>query len=145
MLEKITLIGEYLGNDPRGILVGGKLFIPKLVQETDINESTFENLLKAKENGWFDIKSHNYAQYLKERGIVDARFSPINADRVDGYNPDDIVVNVKSESPKPSLGGIDVLDGKQATEFMPPAVITEVKKTRKSKKAEIEQTPPKEE
>lgn len=67
MLEKITITGEYIGNDTNGIIIGGKHFYPGIVLTADVDEDVFLNLQLAEKNGWFKIISHNYQEFLKSR------------------------------------------------------------------------------
>jgi hypothetical protein len=68
MLDKITILGEYLANDPQGTWIGGKEFKKGRIVEANVNEDTFLNLLIAQENKWFSIKSHNYDEFKLSRG-----------------------------------------------------------------------------
>jgi hypothetical protein len=70
MLNKVTVVGEYIGQDPRGTIIGGKLFLPNCILETEVTEEVFNTLKIAEENKWFRIDKHNYNEFLKERNIV---------------------------------------------------------------------------
>lgn len=68
MLELVTITGSYNGNDERGIIVGGKQFLPNNVLEADVQEEVFLNLIDAENNGWFKVLKHNYEEFVISRG-----------------------------------------------------------------------------
>jgi hypothetical protein len=58
-MKNITITGVYKGNDLSGTMIGGKVFKKNNVLETNVEENVFLKLVAAKENGWFDLRTHN--------------------------------------------------------------------------------------
>ncbi|MCX8074091.1 MAG: hypothetical protein N2749_00695 [Clostridia bacterium] len=86
MLEKITITGIYTGSEERGIMVGGKIFLPHHVLAADVDENTFFVLREGEKNGWFKINQDNYNEFLKSRG------REVNVDK---YEENNIKTEVK--------------------------------------------------
>ncbi len=68
MIDKIRVLGKYLGNDKNGIWIGGKEFKPGKTIEINVDEDTYKRLLLAVKNKWFEINGDNYYDWLVSRG-----------------------------------------------------------------------------
>lgn len=72
-IHKITLIGQYVGENKNGIVVGGHLFLPAgIPYQISVDPKTYHNLRDGVRNGWFKIFNDNYAYFKANRIDVTA-------------------------------------------------------------------------
>lgn len=95
--DKITIIGEYLLDDKLGFIIGGQQFIKGLPPKaTTVTEETYELLLKGVKDGWFNLVSDDYDDYLTSRGrkreLVKSKINPAEF----GFNADDKIFKLVS-------------------------------------------------
>lgn len=62
MHQKILVAGKYIGDDPKGTIIGGKIFSPGRITRAEVGEAVFTKLVAGSigEDPWFEFVSHNY-------------------------------------------------------------------------------------
>lgn len=78
---KIAIFGRYIGNDTRGIVIGGVLFRRNKPTEAMVDRSVYAKLLKACDEGWFEMHQNVSKKYID--------------DMFDSNNPNSIVTTDK--------------------------------------------------
>lgn len=78
---KIAIFGRYIGNDTRGIVIGGVLFRRNKPTEAMVDRNVYAKLLKACDEGWFEMHQNVSKKYID--------------DMFDSNNPNSIVTTDK--------------------------------------------------
>lgn len=63
MANMFKLKGRFIGDNERGKVISGTLFLPGKVREVSVTQDVLNKLLLAEENGWFEVIEHE--------GVVD--------------------------------------------------------------------------
>lgn len=63
---KITIFGRYIGNDTRGIVIGGVLFRRNKPTEAMVDRNVYSKLLKACDEGWFEMHQNVSKKYIDD-------------------------------------------------------------------------------
>ncbi len=63
---KIAIFGRYIGNDTRGIVIGGVLFRQNKPTEAMVDRNVYAKLLKACDEGWFEMHQNVSKKYIDD-------------------------------------------------------------------------------
>lgn len=63
---KIAIFGRYIGNDTRGIVIGGVLFRRNKPTEAMVDRNVYAKLLKACDEGWFEMHQNVSKKYIDD-------------------------------------------------------------------------------
>lgn len=63
---KIAIFGRYIGNDTRGIVIGGVLFRRNKPTEAIVDRNVYAKLLKACDEGWFEMHQNVSKKYIDD-------------------------------------------------------------------------------
>ena len=79
---KIAIFGRYIGNDTRGIVIGGVLFRQNKPTEATVDRNVYAKLLKACDEGWFEMHQNVSKKYIDDMFNSNNPNSLVTTDRL---------------------------------------------------------------